>query len=134
MTTFNVSASVQLRGYLDTYSVSDVEIGMSNAPDVDVHDQSVDAGELEARLDVRFTVEADSQDEAEEAADAAFEDMSITSDDNIEWEYESHDVESVEGPPMDKERAKEIVLTFLAAGERLPDEVQEAITFLIESL
>ena len=134
MTVFNVSASVQLRGYLDTYSVGDIEIDMPNTEGVDVHDQSVESGELEARLDVRFTVEADSQDEAEEAADAAFESFNIGgSGDNIEWEYESHDVESVEGPPMDKERAKEIVLAFLSDGD-LPEDVQDALRFLVAGL
>lgn len=84
--------------------------------------------------DLRFVVEAESAEEAEERAAEVIEDGSSFDDGSgFAWEAQnvSYDVELVE-VPMDLPRAKTLVGEYIAAMEGMDEELQEAFTFLLD--
>jgi len=86
---------------------------------------------------INFVIEADSEDEARERVDEIIGHAYYSGDDGIEWElYDGLSITEITEiePPMDMERAKEIILAFLGRVDNLDSEVKAAFEFVIENL
>lgn len=120
-----ISTTIEPDGYFDAYDALEFE------------DESSFYGEdVGANGHVTFMVEADSEDEATDKAREILDNISFHSND-IEWEIEDTTIEGIEEivPPMDMERAKDIILAFIRdrRGE-YSDDMLAALTFVVEQL
>jgi len=118
-----IATSIEAEGYLEAYDALEFE------------DTSSFYGEdIRATGNCRFIVEADSEEEAQEKAREILDNIHFHSND-IEWEIEDTSIEDVEEiePPMDMDRAKEILLA-LVRSLTLTDEQRSALTFVLEEV
>lgn len=134
MAEFSVTASVSMTTYVE----ADGYI-MSNDSDViDFQDVSSwygdsfrsDGGSVEIR------VEAENEDDARERATQVLDAMSFDSHNDFEWELDDYSIEDIERitPPMDLERASDILRAFIQASTTLTAEQRDAFEFLVNAI
>jgi len=119
-----LATSIEAEGYLDAYDALEFE-----------DTSSFYSEDIRATGSCRFIVEADDADEADEKAREILDNISFHSSD-IEWEIEDTSIENIEciEEPMDMERAKTIILAFLARMDVLSQEEVAAFEFVLDNL
>jgi hypothetical protein len=90
---------------------------------------------------VGFTVEANSEDEARDKAQEALDNAYFSEYGNISWEIDDYSISSIEciEEPMNMERAKALILAFIARLENIglqefDGETKDALVFVVEEL
>ena len=118
-----IATAVEPDGYFEVYDALEFE-----------DTSSFYAEDIRATGSCEFIVEADGEEEAQEKAREILDNLSFHSND-IEWEVEDTSIENVEEiePPMDMDRAKEILLD-LVRSLTLTDEQRSALTFVLDNL
>jgi len=119
----------QLGGIEDAEGVSDYE----DTSSWDTAHFTVEGGTVD------FTVEANSEDEARDLAQAALDAAYFSEHGGFAWEIEDYSISNIEciEEPMDKERAKTLIralLDRLVVSGQINAEEQTAILFLLETV
>lgn len=85
---------------------------------------------------VEFVVEATGEEDARVIADDLLGSASYSGDGYFEWEVSDYRITSVEEiePPMDLERALEIIRAYFGTAEGLTDEQRAAFVFMLERI
>lgn len=83
---------------------------------------------------ITFTLDADSEDAAQLMAEDVISDgMEIEDDNNLTWSIDGTSIEiEAQEEPMDMAQATEIITRFLLASTLVPEEVKEAVRFLLD--